>query len=85
LEGELFIIFRQVSKKTFKPHELRRKDWVGDVINEIKPNNVLKQYDPSHSIKLRYSEIAVIYFMKSSVAYYWDEEALVFKELWLSD
>jgi len=85
LEEQIFVIFRQISKGEFKPYELRRQDWVGDFIYEIKPNTVLKQYDSSHSIKLKYSAIVVIYYLKSSVAYYWDEETLIFKELWLSD
>ncbi len=85
LEGQIFVIFRQISKGEFKPYELRRQDWVGDFIHEIKPNTVLKYYDYSHSIKLKYSAIVVIYYLKSSVAYYWDEETFIFKELWLSD
>ena len=85
LEGEIFVVFRQISKGEFKPYELRKKDWVGDFINEIKPNTVLKQYDSSHSIELKYSAIIVTYYLKSSVAYYWDDETLNFKELWLSD
>ena len=85
LDGEIFVIFRQISKGEFKPYELGRKDWVGDFINEIKPNTILKQYDSSHSIELKYSAIMVIYYLKSSVAYYWDEETHIFKELWLSD
>ena len=85
LEGEIFVIFRQISKGEFEPYELRRKDWVGDFIDEVKPNTILNQYDTSHSIKLKYSAITVIYYLKSSVAYYWDEETLIFKELWLRD
>ncbi len=84
-EKEIHVIFRQISKGKFKPYELRRQDWVGDFIHEIKPNTVLKHYDSSHSIKLKYSAIMLNYYMKSSVAYYWDEETLTFKELWLSD
>ncbi len=85
LEGQILVIFRQISKGEFKPYELRRQDWVGDFIHEIKPNTILKQYDSFHSIQLKYSAIVVIYYLKSSVAYYWDDETLIFKELWLSD
>ena len=85
LEGQIFVVFRQISNGEFKPYELRRQDWVGDFIHEIKPNTVLRQYDSTHSIKLKYSAILVIYYLKSSVAYYWDEETLDFEELWTSD
>ena len=85
LEGQIFVVFRQISNGEFKPYELRRQDWAGDFIHEIKPNTVLRQYDSTHSIKLKYSAILVIYYLKSSVAYYWDEETLDFEELWTSD
>ena len=61
LEGEIFVIFRQISTGKFKPYELRREEWVGDFINEIKPSTVLKEYDSSHSIRLKYSAIMIIY------------------------
>ncbi len=85
LEGQIFVVFRQISNGEFKPYELRRQDWVGDFVHEIKPNTVLRQYDSTHSIKLKYSAILITYYLKSSVAYYWDEETLDFEELWTSD
>ena len=85
LEGQILVVFRQISKGEFKPYELKRQDWVGDFISELKSNSILKQYDTSYSIKLKYSAILSTYYLKSSAAYYWDEETLAFKELWLSD
>ena len=82
-EKEIHVIFRQTSKGIFKPYELYE---AGDFIEEIEPNTVIKEWDSSHSIKLKYSAIKVVYgAYKASVTFYWDEETLTFKELLTGD
>ncbi len=51
IEGKILVIFRQTSKGIFKPYELYE---AGDFIEEKEPNTVIKEWDSSHSIKLKY-------------------------------
>ncbi len=85
LEGEIFVLFIQKSKGKFERHELLNAKWVGDYISEIKPKTKIIEFDSNKSLFFEYSVIELHYFMKSTVAYYWDKDLKRFEKIWTGD
>lgn len=87
----IFAIFLHTNKNHFEPKYYQDMEFYRDdvYILPIESGSILKQTEsidaPYKEVRLKNAAIELVYFEKSSVAYYWEEGKKDFASIWTSD
>lgn len=83
----VFVIFLQFDRNKFeKKYRLNIGIYQGDLfILPKETGELLENVEEPRKIKLKNAAVELVYFEKSSVAYYWSEKTKKFESIWTSD